>query len=146
MKPNKLLLNLALAGTMALNSNAQTPSLPNGNFEIWTFKTYEIPQNYAYCSNTDALRKKLPFNVIKSTDAYHGNYAVQMTTQISNGDSMPGIFVNVDLTGSNPATWHGGFAYNQKPSGMRGYYKSAIADALVYWLKLNQLKLLLLKK
>ena len=127
MKPNKLLLNLALADTMALNSNAQTPSLPNGNFEIWTFKTYEIPQNYAYCSNTDALRKKLPFNVIKSTDAYHGNYAVQMTTQISNGDSMPGIFVNVDLTGSNPATWHGGFAYNQKPSGMRGYYKSAIA-------------------
>lgn len=128
MKTKNLLLTLALIGTIALNIDAQTPSTPNGNFENWTSITYELPQNYIWSSNVDALRKNVPFNVIKSTDAYHGNYAVQMTTQIVNGDTMPGIFVNVDPKNGDPSTWNGGFAYNQQPTGMRGYYKSSIAS------------------
>lgn len=128
MKTKYLLLTFILIGIIALNINAQTPSIPNGNFENWTAITYEIPQNYVFTSNVDALRKNLPFNVVKSTDAYHGNYAVQMTTKIAGGDTMPGIFVNVDPKNGNPATWNGGFPYTQKPSGMRGYYKSSISS------------------
>ncbi len=125
MKTKQLLLTLALALAIALNVKAQ--SIPNGNFETWTSTIFENPQNYVWSSNSDGFRNGMPFNVVKSTDAYHGNYSVQMTTQIANGDTMPGIFVNVDPKNGNPALWRGGFAYNQKASGMRGYYKSAIA-------------------
>lgn len=126
MKTKQLLLTLAFVSTIALKVDAQ--SIPNGNFETWTAITYEIPQNYVWTSNSDAFRNNLPFPVLKSTDAFHGNYSVQMTTQIGNGDSLPGIFVNVDPKNGDPSTWNGGFAYSQKPSGMRGYYKSAIAS------------------
>ena len=124
MKKQLLLFSLVYSTIVAYG---QSPSIPNGNFETWTAITYELPQNYVWSSNVDALRKNVPFNVIKSTDAYHGNYAVQMTTQIAGGDTMPGIFVNVDPKNGDPSTWNGGFAYSQKPSGMRGYYKSSIA-------------------
>ena len=128
MKTKNLILTFAFIGTIALNIDAQTPSIPNGNFETWTAITYEIPQNYVWSSNAWALQNNTPFNVIKSNDAYHGNYAVQMTTQISNGDSMPGVFLNINPQGGNPANWQGGFAYSQNPTGIRGYYKSAIAS------------------
>jgi hypothetical protein len=124
----KLLLTVALIGTIALQMNAQTPSIPNGNFENWTTLTSEIPQNYVWSSNIDAFRNGQPFNVIKSTDAYHGNYAVKLTTEISGGDTLPGVFININPQSNNPANWQGGFAYNQQATGMRGYYKSAIAS------------------
>ena len=124
----KLLLTFALIGIIAFNMNAQTPSIPNGNFETWTSITSEIPQNYLWSSNTWMYSNNLPFNVTKSTDAYHGNYSVQMITEIANGDTLPGIFLNVDPQNGNPATWKGGFAYNQKATGMSGYYKSSIAS------------------
>lgn len=124
----KSLLTFTLIATIAFNINAQTPSIPNGNFETWTAITSEIPQNYVWSSNTWTYSSNLPSNVTKSTDAYHGNYSVEMTTAIANGDTLPGIFLNVDPLNGNPASWHGGFAYNQKPTGMSGYYKSSIAS------------------
>lgn len=128
MKTKQLLFAFALTGTFALKVGAQNPSIPNGNFETWTEITSETPQNYLWSSNDDTYRHNMPFNVVKSTDAYHGNYAVQMTTRISDGDTVPGIFVNVNPQSDNPADWQGGFAYSQKPTGMSGYYKSAIAS------------------
>jgi hypothetical protein len=128
MKIKKLLSIVALAGIIGLNADAQNSSVPNGNFESWTSITYELPQNYVWSSNIDALRKNLPFGVTKSTDAYHGNYAVQLTTQIAGGDTIPGIFINVDPKNGDPSTWSGGFPYSQQPTGMRGYYKSSIAS------------------
>ena len=128
MKIRKLMFSLALFGTIALKVNAQTPSIPNGNFESWTNINYEIPENYLWSSNADAFRSGQPFNVLRSTDAYHGNFAVQMKTEISKGDTLPGIFVSVYPNNNNPALWHGGFPYNQQASGMRGFYKSSISS------------------
>ncbi len=125
MKKHLLILSIAYS---AITAYGQSPSIPNGNFENWTAITSELPQNYIWGSNSDAFKNSIPFNVIKSTDAYHGNYAVQMTTEIANGDTLPGIFVNVYPKSSNPASWHGGFAYTQKPTGISGYYKSSIAS------------------
>lgn len=127
MKTKKLFLALTLTCITALHVGAQTPSIPNGNFESWNALTFEIPQNYVWSSNSNAFQDNMTFNVIKTSDAYHGSYAVQMTTYIDNGDTLPGIFVNVSPKDENPENWQGGFAYNQKPIGMRGYYKSSIA-------------------
>ena len=124
----KLLLTIAVICLFAFKSKAQTPSLPNGNFEDWTTLNSEIPKNYVWSSNKDAFRNGRSANVQKSSDALHGNYAVKMTTNVSNGDTLPGIFVNINPNSEDPATWKGGFAYNQKATGLRGYYKSDIAS------------------
>lgn len=127
MKIKKSLLTLVIICLIAFKHLAQTPSIPNGNFESWTAITSEIPQNYVWSSNKDASRNGHVANVQKTTDAYHGNYAVKMITNISKGDTLPGIFVNINPENGDLNTWKGGFAYNQKAKGMRGYYKSDIA-------------------
>ena len=108
---------------------AQTNSIPNGNCESWTSSTFEIPQNYVQSSNSEALSHNAPFNCVKTTDAHHGNYAVQLTTEISaTHDTVFGYFMNTNPSGKGgPSSFTGGFPYSQKPSGMRGYYKSSIA-------------------
>jgi hypothetical protein len=110
-------------GWNALAQNA----VPNGNFETWNSSTFESPQNYPYSSNENALATSLPFNCVKTTDSYHGTYAVKLTTEIANGDTIFGYFVNINPNNGNPLTWTGGFAYAQKPTGIKGYYKSSIA-------------------
>ncbi len=125
-----LLILSAMCGLSYGTAIAQTNSIPNGNFESWTSSTYEIPQNYVQSSNTEALNKNMLFNCVKSADAYHGNYAVQMTTEISaTHDTVFGYLLNTNPgDGNGPSSWHGGFPYSEKPSGMRGYYQSSIAS------------------
>ena len=126
MKTNNVLFSLIVFSSIALSIDAQ--SIPNGNFESWTVLSFEQPKNYLWSTNTEAFRKGLSFNVTKSTDAYHGNFAAKMTTVISSTDTMPGIFLNVNPKNGDPATWNGGFPYSEKPIGIRGYYKCAIAS------------------
>jgi len=119
----KLLLSIS-AGIVALSSFGQV-SLPNGNFENWTSSTYDFPTYYPMNSNTQAFFGcQAPFNVTKSTDAYHGSFALEMTT-VSNVDTCFGFATNANPSpgGGGPGAWTGGMAFNQKPTGIRGYYK-----------------------
>jgi hypothetical protein len=121
MKKNLLLYLMLLAQTIAFGQ-----TVPNGDFESWTTATYDYPQNYPYSSNPEAFyRCNVPFNCVKTTDAYHGTYALQMTTVMSGTDTCFGYIVNTN-TNSDPSNWTGGFPYNQMPTGMSGYYKSDI--------------------
>jgi hypothetical protein len=64
---------------------------------------------------------------VKTTDAYHGTYALQLTTLV-NDDTCMGYIVNANPEGSgNPCSWPGGIPYNQTPMGIRGYYKCNVA-------------------
>ena len=118
-----------------INLSVKAQAIPNGNFENWTSSTCDNPQYYPFNSNPQTFQNGVPFNVIKATDAYHGSYAIQMITEISaTHDTIQGGVFNMNPDGGKgqgsgqyPA-WHGGFAYNQKPTGIRGYYKSAIAS------------------
>ncbi|HEX7412906.1 MAG TPA: T9SS type A sorting domain-containing protein [Bacteroidia bacterium] len=131
MKKIYVIASLALT----INAFAQSNAIPNGGFENWTSSTCDNPQYYPFTTNPQAFQSGAPFNVVKSTDAYHGSFAIQITTEISaTHDTIQGGFFNINPdngkgqgSGQYPA-WHGGFAYNQKPTGIRGYYKSAIAS------------------
>jgi hypothetical protein len=102
-------------------------SIPNGGFENWTSATYDYPQGYIQTSNTESFfRCNTPFNCVKTTDAYHGTYAAQLTTHISATDTCFGYFINTNANG-DPLTWTGGFPYNQMATGIKGYYKSNVA-------------------
>jgi hypothetical protein len=124
MKKNLLLLCLMF---VAIIVHGQTASTPNGDFEQWTTGTCDNLQNYPINSNTqNFFRYHLPFNVIKTTNAYHGTYAVQLSTNATATDTSFGYFINANPNGP-PSNWTGGMAYSEKPTGIRGYYTYNIA-------------------
>ncbi len=102
-------------------------SVPNGGFESWTSATYDYPQNYAQNSNPESFFKcNAPFNCVRTTDFYHGAYAIQLTTHTTATDTCFGYIVNATNTNGNPLSWSGGIPYNQMATGIKGYYKSNI--------------------
>src|ERR1035437_4593915 len=121
MKKTLLLLSIAYCSISAFG---QTP-IPNGGFEQWTTNISSNPVNYPYTSNLGNLFVySLPFNLTKTSDAYHGNFAVKLTTNANATDTSFAYFLNFDPNSSgNPWTWHGGIPYNQQAIGIRGYAK-----------------------
>ena len=113
------------AAFICISAIANAQSIPNGNFENWTSMSYEDPQYYIQTSNTEAFYNcnATSANCVKTTDKYHGTYAAQITS-VGSGKSCFGYFINSNPNGNPP--WNGGAPYNQKPTGIRGYYKSAI--------------------
>jgi hypothetical protein len=103
-------------------------SIPNGAFESWTSGISNYPQYYPYTSNIGTYLTQGNFNVTKTTDAYHGIYAVQLATTTLPADTAFAYFVNIVPTNNSPVFWHGGMPYNQKPTGIKGYYKYNVAN------------------
>jgi hypothetical protein len=95
-------------------------SVPNGGFESWTISNYENPAGFQtsnYKDDHDVIGTQ---NAVKTTDAYHGNYAIKLTTVVTGTAVNFAFFANGD-PGKNPVS--GGVPYNQKPSGIRFHYK-----------------------
>jgi hypothetical protein len=125
MKKNLLLIGVVFT---CVATFGQGP-IPNGDFENWSTSAVVNPKNYPNTSNEDELfRFGLPANVVKSEDAYHGTSAVELTTTASASDTVFAYFINTRPEGS-PETWNGGMSYDQKPVGLRGWYKYNVASA-----------------
>lgn len=112
-------LQLIILFLFSLSITAQV-STPNGNFESWTSTNFEFPLNY-FTNNMEFIQSGIEPGCIKSNDAYHGSYALQLTTYGEEGFSMAGNY-----NPNNPPPWNGGFPYAETPTGLRGYYKSDI--------------------
>lgn len=121
MKKQLLILFFAL-----LTGTVFSQSILNGGFENWTSVTFDSPNGYSNSNFESFYRADAPFNCVKITDPYHGNFALQLTTNIgSMGDTNMAYIVNSpNPNGGNPCQWIGGMAYNQVPTGIRGYYKN----------------------
>lgn len=111
--------------TLLISSVLFGQSIPNGGFESWNTITYENPLGYqsSNMGNNDGIQS--PVNAVKTTDAFHGNYALRLTTTLAtNGvDTVFSYFANGD-PGKNPPK--GGLPYTQLPTGIRFHYKSNI--------------------
>lgn len=110
----------------SLSALAQSNDLPNGNFEGWqdTF-AYAVPEGYVTTSNSWGL---MPFgvsNVIRSENAFSGNYALEVRTVDDNGQAIPGVAMNASESGG---FYSGGFAYNQEPDSLFGRYRYHAAN------------------
>jgi hypothetical protein len=123
MKKHLLLLTFAF---IALTVCGQS-SIPNGDFETWITKTNSFPENYPYTSSAENgwtfISNDVPFNVTKASPGYHGSYALSLSTVVVGADSAAGYALNCEPNGDDPFSWHGGFPYTQKPTGLKGYYK-----------------------
>lgn len=99
-------------------------SIPNGGFENWNTSSYESPM-YFQCANDEGDRPpgNPPYTVTKTTDAYHGSYAIKLTSTVYNSDSLQAWFANGN-PGGTPA--EGGIPYSQMPTGLRFYYKTSL--------------------
>lgn len=100
-----------------------TNVIPNASFENWSSSSYNAPTNYQYTSNQNVSYYNDLLNVVKTTEAYSGQYAVKLSTITTSWGPSIAYFLNTDPNEGNVATWKNGFLYNQKPTGIRGYYK-----------------------
>ncbi|HQH19198.1 MAG TPA: T9SS type A sorting domain-containing protein [Bacteroidales bacterium] len=120
----KLLFIILFVFIGMVNLNAQL-SIPNGDMEKWDSLTYSYPTYYIEHSNQQTISNNLPINCEKTTDAFHGNSALKLTSVANQKDTMFGYISNGN-TQDDVALWHGGAPISEKPTGIRGYYKSDI--------------------
>jgi len=120
----KLLFIILFVFIGMVNLHAQL-SIPNGDMEKWDSITYSYPTYYIEHSNQQTISNNLPVNCEKTTDAYHGSFALKLTSVANQKDTMFGYITNGN-TQDDIAQWHGGAPINEKPTGIRGYYKSNI--------------------
>jgi hypothetical protein len=114
MKKQLLTLVVLIAVTFCFGQ-----AVPNGGFETWLNSSYENP---AYMSSSNFSQGNSVYNALKVTDAYHGAFAVKLSSVLSGTKATFGYVANGN-PGNNPS---GGIPYNQKATGLRFYYKSNI--------------------
>jgi PKD repeat protein len=115
MKKQILTILAAIATTYAV---AQT--IPNGGFESWTTVAFKDP-DFMGCSNDETHGGGYsPYNAFKTTDAYHGSFAIKLTTMTNGVDTAGGYFAYGNPGDSIPT---GGLPINQTPTGIRFYQK-----------------------
>lgn len=115
MKKTLLLTTILLA---SLSLWAQV-SIPNGGFEKWSITKWSDPTFYMG-SNSQNISKGDPINVMQTDSAYHGKYAVQLSTVLSGTDTVAAYFIDGNPGNTNIT---GGIPYSQKATGIRFYYK-----------------------
>jgi len=115
------LLPLITALFFSIGLSAQ--SIPNGDFENWSYTAYQDPTGYQ-TANEQNLRNNEPIAVFRVTDSYHAKYAVQMKTLKSGSDTIASFIAN-----GQPGNWTGGCPISGIPTGMRLYYKFHITSA-----------------
>jgi len=111
-------LLLLVAGSLFVGTIA-AQSIPNGGFENWTTTTWNDPK-YFMTSNDQLFSNGIDTANLTETTGYLGvNYGVQLKTINTSQGIQAGYML--DGTGNNGIS--GGIAYNQKPTGVRFYYK-----------------------
>jgi len=117
---------IALA-IMCAGARAQNAT-PNGGFETWNSTTCEYPVGFDNSNPESVFRCNAGCNVVKTTDAYSGNFALQLTTYVSADTCFGYVVGSPNPNGQNPCNWTGGIPFNQVPTGIRGYYKCNVAN------------------
>ena len=109
-----------LFDNIAFTSVSGTPAaIPDHSFENWEVITYENPEDW-YTLNMFSAILGDSTSVEKTTDAYSGNYALKITsTYQSVFDDTSGMALNTQI-GENLG---GGFAFDEVPTNISGYYK-----------------------
>ena len=79
-----------------LKKGTQTVSVLNGGFENWTNVSSEDPTGWKTSNYVAIGEPVLP--VLKTTDKYSGNYAMELTTIVNgNNDTINGLASNGDF-------------------------------------------------
>lgn len=133
----KLLFTIGLAGIIALNTNAQTEQIPNGDFENWhTEGLGEDPDDWGSLTNQFSV---MPILVTKTTDANSGTYALKLISDTGTvpppigtgnpGDTVYGVIILnlVDYSISNAK-----YPFTSRPDSLIGFVKGTVLGGAMY--------------
>ncbi|MGE4433669.1 MAG: T9SS type A sorting domain-containing protein [Bacteroidales bacterium] len=115
--------------------------LPNWDFEAWDVRSYDYPSHYAYHSNQMRANQETPYyNVVKTTDAQQGTFALKLSTDNHAENPNFGYILNTDPGEGNPDTWKGGMPLSERPTGIKGYFKynQTIEDSALIIVSFNK--------
>lgn len=132
----KQFLFIALLGTA---SYSQAQSVPNGGFENWNNQTtYEDPQNWTSMNVLSMFGAEA--TAIKSTQAHSGNYALKLTTSVSDlgSDGEMDTIAGVLILGTSDflnGTGAEGYPFTQRPDSLTGWYKLTSPDDVPFQLE-----------
>lgn len=101
------------------SSTGITQNILNNSFENWSTINWDNLDNWQ-TSNQWAIGEPV-MPVVKSTDAYSGNYAIELNILLnSNGDTLWGAATNGFF---GEGYWGGGEPYTSSPIGVEFYYQ-----------------------
>jgi len=89
--------------------------IPNAGFESWIIET--VPADW---QTTNQFILPDTFNIIKTTDSYSGQYAMQLSTIDYSGIIIPGV---ATLGILDIGSTYGGIPFNGRPVSFTGYVK-----------------------
>jgi len=117
----KLLLSAALVASSLL-SFAQTPAVPNGDFENWSTTGSCGPVPAEYISEADLFNESLAecptaSGITKSTNKYSGTYALQLSPLNYIIDMSNGLYSGTSVSDQD------GVAFTGRPTKLIGYTK-----------------------
>jgi hypothetical protein len=107
------------------SSTGVTQNILNNSFENWSTINWDNLDNWQ-TSNQWAIGEPV-MPVVKSTDAYSGNYAIELNVLLnSHGDTLSGAAINGFF---GEGYWGGGEPYTSSPVGVEFYYQYTPAGA-----------------
>lgn len=111
MKRSLFLLSFAFA------LQAQAQLISNPGFEDWD-EVEDVNLQAYESSNLEATAIGAVRNAVPDSDAVSGNFALHLSTHIAGGDTAFGYIIDGDFDNQT-----GGFAINQRPDSIAGYFK-----------------------
>ncbi len=107
-------------------------SVPNGGFESWQTTNFENPAFWQTANFENKSIGVVPVVATKVTDAYHGNYALKLTSTPLGTNVAFAWFANGSPSGT---AGKGGIPYNQQATGLRFHYKANIigTDTVIFY-------------
>ena len=103
--------------SLAIVLSLSAQQLPNSGFESWSHMTFTEPDTFL---SSNMFGSGGIGNVTRSTDAYHGTYALQMETVVSGSDTVQGMVI-IGTPGNQ--TINGGLPFTSTPDSVSGYVK-----------------------
>jgi len=106
---------------VAFTHPTTTPDpIPDNSFEDWYAESFEDAENWWSFNYYSHLAGE-NLQVTKTTDAYSGDYAMRITTEhiVLEVDDTIGVVSNSQIGDTLP----GGFAFDEVPTSVSGYYK-----------------------
>jgi len=102
--------NISFAGTSV--------NVPNPDFEDWDTASYDKPDGWAHTGNEDQDFMS-PGGVVRSADAYDGDYALRLATVVNGPDTLPGYL----STPTHMGSWGPAFPVSSRPDSMMFFAK-----------------------
>lgn len=129
MTNNYKIFIVAVFTILSIKLKAQ---IPNAGFENWSsagFPSYLEPDNWGTLNSSTAIIQTFTTERANTANAHSGTYAIKLSSHYIAfaGQTAPGITVSNATINTSTQAVNGGFAYTQRPTHLKGWFKGTPA-------------------